>query len=950
MCRLLPALLLSGCAFISNADHQIRKGQLQGNDTEAPGTTEDIDLDLIIESLDPPGMSACSTETNVHVQAKVAPELVGEAASIAYRFDDSADWIDAGDFSVEEGFGDTAQLDFQLVVRPPPPGPSCTDDEACGHPMQFGVTINGVDDEAEGPADFIVVPDIEPTIVDGGLVGADATYHPLDTIPLIIGDNPLNSFHTSEYPVIAVAITHPLFQAFEVLSFDMAACPDGVDPRISDSECVKQNGTGGQPPAGIAGDSDIVVSFDTSAFPDPMCNDLGRMYRLWLQVNGDPCGALDFVDLNTPGLRFVHDDCDGDGFTVADGDCDDGGDLIYPGLLETCDGIDNNCDLAIDEDFDIDGDGYTTCSGDCDDLDVDINPNAFEHCDGLDNDCDVYTVEMGPVTVGGVIYQTVQEGVDAALPGEVVGICAVTFFENIVSTGDVIVRGAGIGATVINGSNNGSVWTHSAGDLDLDGVRLTNGAAVTNGGGIDGTAMGIGDTVTLANSEVDNSDSPNFGGGIYATNVTLENTIVQINTAENSGGGIFTTGAVEIDSLSVVSGNQADFYGGGIHALSVNGSGLVQGNTAAYGGGISGLDSLSVTGGTRLDLNMALAGLGGVGDGGGLHCDPCSVGGLTIDSATFTNNTADSFGGGLFAGNTEIVTIDDSFFNGNGAAIDGGAMQLWNGTNPATLTDVDLTFNTALAFGGAICSDRHDVVISESDIEDNTAVTGGAIYFTGTARALTLTSIGFDRNSATTSGGALFLDDATVTNVGASTLDQNFADQGGAIRANGTLTVAGTDFTQNEAVNGRGGAIWVDAAGAPENVDITGGQMQLNIASDAGGAIWVGMGPGVTFLDNVHLNQNTASSGDGGAILVESSIELADCLLTDNQAASGGAAAVDGPLAYLEAVNTDWAAPIPMPGHNLANDIQCAAGISYDYTMQPQLCCTNTDCQEALCP
>ena len=42
-------------------------------------------------------------------------------------------------------------------------------------------------------------------------------------------------------------------------------------------------------------------------------------------------------------------DLDGDGFTPAEGDCDDENAVIFPGATDRCDGIDNNCDDVIDE-------------------------------------------------------------------------------------------------------------------------------------------------------------------------------------------------------------------------------------------------------------------------------------------------------------------------------------------------------------------------------------------------------------------------------------------------------------------------------------------------------------------------------------------------------------------------------------------------------------------------
>ncbi len=135
---------------------------------------------------------------------------------------------------------------------------------------------------------------------------------------------------------------------------------------------------------------------------------------LWLLVacSAKPLESVTTEPTGNGGSGSTDDsgvDIDRDGVD-ASADCDDQNSAVYPGADEVCDGLDNDCDDAVDEDVlttwytDADADGYgdqplgsgdcdtpegaVTAAGDCDDGDATISPGALEVCDGVDNDCD----------------------------------------------------------------------------------------------------------------------------------------------------------------------------------------------------------------------------------------------------------------------------------------------------------------------------------------------------------------------------------------------------------------------------------------------------------------------------------------------------------------------------------------------------------------------------------
>ncbi len=131
---------------------------------------------------------------------------------------------------------------------------------------------------------------------------------------------------------------------------------------------------------------------------------------------GDVAPATWFQDLDLVGYgttSATQDSCEQpEGFAKSDDDCNDADATVHPYAHETCDGVDQDCDAAVDEEAldattwhaDLDADGFgdaaaptVSCEApsshvedatDCDDTEATVHPGAAETCDDRDEDCD----------------------------------------------------------------------------------------------------------------------------------------------------------------------------------------------------------------------------------------------------------------------------------------------------------------------------------------------------------------------------------------------------------------------------------------------------------------------------------------------------------------------------------------------------------------------------------
>ena len=268
---------------------------------------------------------------------------------------------------------------------------------------------------------------------------------------------------------------------------------------ITDSEVTYSDVEGGYPGIGnidedplFVGGGDVRLTegspcIDTGN-PDPAFNDACFPPSMGTERNdigayGGP-GACGWICWDVDGDGFADELCGGE-------DCSDFNPLIYPGAIELCDALDNDCDgIVPDDEVDDDGDGWLLCD-DCDDTNPEINPGLYEtagteNCDdGLDNDCDGL-VDTDPecegILVPSIHHPTIQSGIDAAgLAGDQVLVEPGTYVENINFLGKAIIlkSEAGADVTVIDGDYNGRtvrIDGGTTGKAILDGFTITRGS------------------------------------------------------------------------------------------------------------------------------------------------------------------------------------------------------------------------------------------------------------------------------------------------------------------------------------------------------------------------------------------------------------------------------------------------------------------------------------------
>ena len=481
-----------------------------------------------------------------------------------------------------------------------------------------------------------------------------------------------------------------------------------------------------------------------------------------------------------------------------------------------------------------------------------------------------------------------------------------------------------VGGITENTAPHGGGVSVPEGVLEMRPGHVGNNQATAADGRGGGIHVLDGGVITATESSNVYRNSAYDGGGIYADNarVTL-GAVIHSNTAANNGGGIYlndsaldANGTIVGDDVAGRSNVATAGAGGGIYAQNsaIKFEGTIHNNAAATrGGGIAALSGV---------ITLTNAHVGGVAAhqanrvtdevfGAGLYVSDTHalLSNTVVASNTFSSGAG--WGGGIVAWDGSVVTLTEgsrveNHYAPNVGWFGGGGAGILLNNSTATLSNSQVLSNTADLAGAGVQMVQTSTlnILGGSVIAYNRVITGnGGGIAASNVPDINLSDSTLYSNTASTHGGAIYLDAGTLDFTGWWDVRDNVAGgNGGAVAVTGTgdvdfrATGAGSSILYNQA-GGDGGALYIHNADTVQLHSTSGYLLSIG-GNQAGGNGGAAFGNGANDFDvygQVIVTANSAG-GNGGAFYLTggSGIWLDDYAnlapeVRENWAQNGGA-------------------------------------------------------------